>query len=154
MNIQLYKIILNLIVGIFIPIVLKIRWLPNLFEAVFYGKYNYYDFQINSLGEFLKEVYVRGFWLEYVLGIILILLPFQLIKDNFHRKNKSLRFFRKVQILFGILIGWIIVLGTFSNIWIIPWWYNFVYLVYAVIFSLIFTSLLYFLVDRYAEKSK
>lgn len=154
LNIHLFKIIANLIVGIFIPIILKIRWLPNIFEAVFFGKYNYYDFEINSLGEFLKEVYVRDFFLEYSLSIILILLPFQLIKDNYFLKNKRLSFFRKFQILTGILIVWIIILGSFSNVWMTPWWYNFTYLVFAVFFSLVFTTLLYFLVDRYMEKVK
>ncbi len=153
MNFLFRKIIGNLVVGIFVPFLLKIRWLPNVYDAVFYREYKYYDFEFNSLSEFLKEIYWNGFLLEYFLGLLFILLPFQLIKDHYKRKNKPLSFFSKFRVLAGIVISWVIIFGLFSNIWTIPWWHNFIYVAFALFFSLVITTLLYILVDIGGKKS-
>ena len=109
MNILFRKIIGNLVVGILVPFLLKITWLPNVYDAVFYREYKYYDFEFNSLGDFLKEIYWNSFLLDYFLGLLFILLPFQLIKDHYNRKNKPLSFFSQFVLLAGIVIGWAIV---------------------------------------------
>lgn len=141
-------------VGLLAPIYFNIRWLPNVYDAIFNGVYHYYDFQIKSLNEFLYHVYGTLYLAEYAFSVIMVLLPFQLIKDYFFKKKNKLSFFGKWGILAGIMVSWILILGTFSNIWWTPWYYNFIYLAFSLGFGLVFTTLLYFMVDRYVEKNK
>jgi len=147
------KITANLVVGLLAPIFFKIRWLPNVYDALFKGVYKYYDFQIDSLNEFLYHVYGDSYFIDYILSILLFMLPFQATKDYYlSRKKARPAFLRKWLTLTAILFGWIIFWGCFSNIWAYPYYYNLIYLVYALSFGLIFITLLYFTVDRYVEK--
>ncbi|MCL7986760.1 hypothetical protein M8998_02280 [Sphingobacterium sp. lm-10] len=84
----------------------------------------------------------------------MILLPFQLVKDHYTGMGKSLSFGKKVFALSLLISILICLFGSFSNIWTIPWYYNFIYIVYAFGFGLLFTTLLYVMVDRYVEKGK
>lgn len=146
------KIIMNLLIGLLLPIVLKIRWLPNVYDALFKGIYKYYDFRIGSLQEFLYHVYGDSYFVDYVLFLIMFLLPFQLIKDHYFKIGKRLSFYKKI-LLFSLIVCSVIVLwGLFSNIWRYPIHHNLIYLVYALGSGIIFGSLLYFSVDRYVEK--
>ncbi len=153
-NMNFNKIIANLTAGLLMPVILNIRWLPNVYDAVFNGVYRYYDFQIKSFGEFLYHVYGSSYLIEYALSTILVLVPFQLIKDYFFKRKGKLSFLNKWGILTGIMVSWILICGSFSNIWWVPWYHNFIYLAFSVGFGLVFTTPLYFLVDRYTEKNK
>ncbi|RKE55990.1 hypothetical protein [Sphingobacterium detergens] len=146
------KIAGNLLVAMLAPIFFKIGWIPVVFDAVFYNKYKYYDFQIDSLGVFLKHVYLETFIYEYLFAIIIIFLPFQLIKDYLDRKS-SVSFFRKMMLLSCIVAVAILLVGTFSNIWWIPWYENFKYLVFSLGFGVLFSSILDVVIDRHIEKS-
>ncbi len=146
---------MNLLVGLLIPIALKIRWLPNVYDALFKGIYKYYDVRIDSLGEFLRYVYGNSYPIAYVLSIAMLLLPFQLIKDHYSLRMKvRISFLRKWIILSAIVAGWIALWGTVSNIWMIPIFHNVIYLAFAIAFGFIFTSLLYLTVDQYVERDK
>lgn len=146
---------MNLLVGLLIPIALKIRWLPNVYDALFKGIYKYYDVRIDSLGEFLRYVYGNSYPIAYVLSIAMLLLPFQLIKDHYSLRMKvRISFLRKWIILSAIVAGWIALWGTVSNIWMIPIFQNVIYLAFAIAFGFIFTSLLYLTVDQYVERDK
>ena len=131
------------------PIAFKVRWLPNVFDAIFYGDYVYYDFNISSLSEFLNTVYGTGYFVLSLLSIIFILAPFQLIKDYYFRKGIALSFIKRTSILTSIVLSIILCAGLFLNVWAIPWYDNYIYLVFALGFAVFFTTLLYFLIDRY-----
>ncbi|ATL43526.1 hypothetical protein DSC47_10755 [Elizabethkingia miricola] len=146
------KYISNLLIGLLIPLFLKLRWISNVYDAVVYEKYKYYDFQINSLNEFLYNVIGKSYLFDYILGVILILFPFQIIKDRLIYKGKKISFLQKVLLLSGIVMFEILVVGSFSNIWQTPWWSNLVYFIFSLTFGLLFTTLLYFTLDRYIEK--
>jgi hypothetical protein len=153
-NMNFNKIIANITAGLLVPIFLNIRWFPNVYDAVFNGVYRYYDFQIKSLDEFLYHVYGSSYLFEYAFSVIMVLLPFQLIKDYFLKKKGKLSFFGKWGILSAIIVSWILIWGSVSNIWTSPWYHNFIYLAFPLGFGLVFTTLLYFMVDRYVEKNK
>lgn len=149
MNIR--KITGSLLASLLAPIVFLARWLPNVFGAIFYQRYNYYDFHITSLGELLCAVYCQTFLPVALAAFIFIFIPFQITKDHFLRKGRRLTFLGKAGLLSGTVLIVIIVCGLFSNIWMIPWHKNLFYIVFALGFSAFFTTLLYFLVDRHEE---
>lgn len=147
------KVLINTLMSLLIPFFFMIRWLPNIYAGVFHGEYRYYDYRVNSLWELLSYVY--GGW-TYLIGAIVgglvILLPFQLIKDGSEEKGTPLSFIKKWGVLSGIVLGWVLVFGSFSNIWTPPWWYNFIYPVFALVFGFVFNTLLYFGIDRYVKR--
>ncbi len=147
----LTKIIGNLFIGLFIPFLLKLRWLPNLYDAIFLKKYTYYDFNIDTLSEFLYYLYGESYLIEYIFSLILFLIPFQLIKDFFYKKNNRLSLIKKTLILNLVLIICVIIIGIFSNIWFIPWWYNFIYVIYSFFLSIIITVSSHFIIDKHTE---
>src|SRR5690606_3121954 len=125
-----------------------IRWWPNLYEGLFHSVYEYDDFRVQNFWELIDYVY--GGWnylLGAVIGGVMILFPFQVLKDSRYKKGRSLSFKGKWMILSGIVLGWILILGTFSNIWAIPWWYNLVYPIFALVVGLVFNTILYFWID-------
>lgn len=81
------KIIGNLLVGRLLPILAASRWWPNIYNGVVHGKYEYYDFRIETLEELGYEIFGRDFLVDYIIGLVLLLLPFQLIKDYNYKKN-------------------------------------------------------------------
>lgn len=149
----LTKIIGNLFIGLFMPFLLKLRWLPNLYDAIFFKKYVYYDFNINTLSEFLYYLYGESYLIEYIFSVILFLIPFQLIKDFFYKKNSRLSLIKKTIILNLVFIICIIIIGMFSNIWFIPWWCNLIYIIYSFFMSIIITVSSYFIIDKHTEKN-
>ncbi len=142
------KIIMNFLIGLLLPIALSIRWFPHVYNAFFKGIYKYYDFRIESLGEFLYHVYGRTYFIEYFVHLFVLFLPFQLIKDYyFNTKKIRLSFLKKWGVLTSILLVWML-------LWVplrLEYWRFFVF---AIGFGLVFTALLYFTIDRYVEKIK
>ena len=55
MNSLLKKIIGNLVVGIFVPFLLKIRWLPNVYDAIFLRSINIMIFKLVLWVSFSKK---------------------------------------------------------------------------------------------------
>lgn len=146
-NLLMKKIIVNLAVNLTIPFLLKIRWVPNLYDAIINKKYTYYDYHIETLSRFLYYLYGESFIVDYLLFLVFILIPFQLIKD-YYSKKYYLSFIHKCIILMIIIITYIIIIGLFYNIWVAPWWYNFMYLLYSFIFSVIINTFFYFLLEK------
>src|SRR5690606_27534987 len=105
------KITANFFASLLTPIAVSFRWLPNVVEAIFYQRYIYYDFQITSLGEFLCEVYCRLFLPTSVAALVIIFIPFQVIKDYCIRRGWALTFFKKVGLLSGITLVPIVIYG-------------------------------------------
>src|SRR5690606_19616615 len=99
------KIIGNLIIGLIMPILMLGRWFLNTYNAFVHGVYEYYDFHITSLSGYLYEVYGKNYLFSFILAILFLLLPFQLIKDYYYRKRKGpLAFWKKMLILMGIVL--------------------------------------------------
>jgi len=147
------KFIGNILAALLSPIWFLISWIPSVFNAIFYGKYIYYDFHITSLKDYLVTVYGHSYWTS-LFALIFIFIPFQLIKDSYQRKGRKLAFAKKAGLLGIILLLLIVAFGTFSNIWWVPWYKNFLYIIYAAGFGVLFAWLLHILVDRYEEVQK
>lgn len=148
------KILGNIVASLIAPLVFLIRWMPNVLNGVFYGEYEYYDFEISSLGELLHHIYGKGYFGLSFISLVIIFLPFQLIRNHYAKIEEPLSFIKRWIILASILLLLIVLFGTFSNIWAIPWYHNFIYIVYAIGFGLFFTALLHFLIDMHEETSK
>lgn len=142
------KILINILAAIFTPVVMMANWLPNVFNAVFYQRYEYFDFRINSLSEMLYNVYGRTYIPIVVVSLLLVFLPLQLIKNRY-QKNKKLTFLKKWMLLTLIILFWVVFTGTFTNIWGFPLYKNLIYIIYAGGFSLIFTTFFHYTLDRY-----
>lgn len=146
------KILHNLLIGLFIPFILKIRYWQNLIDAIRFNKYVYYDFHFDSLSDFLKEVLFKDYFIIYLFSIFLILLPFQFIKDSYNKwYERTMRIWQKYSVLLAIILFWFILFfrGPITD--------NQTRL-NLVIGILIFTGILcislHFLIDRHEEKLK
>ena len=148
---NLRKIIATLLASLLAPIIGLFRWLPNVAEAILYQRYTYYDFQITSLREFLCLVYCHSFLSISLLALIIFFIPFQITKDYYVKKGRTMSFFEKVGFLSLLMAMVIIIFGSFSNIWIIPWYKNLLYIFFALGFGIFFATLLFFLVDKHEE---
>lgn len=148
------KVVGNLIICFIIPFLLKIRWMPNLYEAIFYKEYRYYDVEINSFSEFFYYIYGETYFIIYSLSFLLFLTPFQFVKDYFYRKGHTLSYLKKVVILMLIIICCILIVGTFSNIWTYPYWHNVIYIIFSIFISVILTTMTYFVIDKHVENQK
>jgi tellurite resistance protein TehA-like permease len=143
------KIGFNIVMGFFVfPLLLQIdQWLSSGTNP------------IRQDGAGLRAMVVAFFgepfyFLNAIVFSILILLPFQLIKDHYYTRGKRLQFPQKV-LYFSILVLILItIFGSFSNIWWVPWYKNMVYVAYAFGLGLICTAILYFTIDQYVEKNK
>ena len=80
------RVTANLLIGLILPFLILGRWLPNTFQAVFFDVYEYYDFRIVSLSQFLSTVY-RHYIFIYIISLLFILLPFQVFKDLYYTKK-------------------------------------------------------------------
>lgn len=144
------KIIVNLIVACLMPILILGRWLPNTFDAIVYGVYKYYDFHITSLSEYLYEVYGRHFMIYFIFPLLFMLIPFQVIKDQYYRKVKRLLIlWKKILILMTIVLleVMLFVRGPIYD------WYV-MYLGVAIGLGVPISIILYFLIDRYVEREQ
>lgn len=99
------KFIGNLFLALVVPFLLMLQHLPAIYVGLVYGKYKYYDFEITSLSEYLSRLFDLTFFvISYVLSLVFILLPFQLIKNRYYRKRgKPLVLWKKMLILIGIV---------------------------------------------------
>ncbi|MDM1551655.1 hypothetical protein [Empedobacter falsenii] len=149
---MILKIVVNLSVAfILFPLLLISKDLENILK----GNYQYYDSYYNSLNEYLYVLlHAQVYPFSSFLFLSFILIPFQLIKDYYYKKRKTLIFLKKVVCFFLILIVFTLILGTFSNIWLVPWWHNLIYIFYSFLVALLFTTILYLLIDRWTEIKK
>lgn len=81
------KLIFNLLIGSIFPILINIRWIPNIYNAIVYERYTYYNVQVESLQELLEYIYEGTYMLVYIVSLLCILLPFQLIKNCAYSKS-------------------------------------------------------------------
>lgn len=141
------KITINIFIAFVVfPFVMRIKY--------------WIDFQINPMEQYnsLYKILIYEFvgkQLYYILSfsfLLLALLPYQLIKDNRLRKGKKDSILHKGLIFTGILCALVVLLGSFSNIWMIPWYKNFLYILFMLFPGFFFAGMLYFLVDKHEER--
>ncbi|WP_164126957.1 hypothetical protein, partial [Sphingobacterium luzhongxinii] len=72
------KIVGNLLIANLVALIAPVRWWPNIYNGFVYGKYEYYDFHIETLGELLYQIYGQTYGFVYIFSLILVLLPFQI----------------------------------------------------------------------------
>uniref|UniRef100_UPI0013DA2C6F hypothetical protein n=1 Tax=Sphingobacterium luzhongxinii TaxID=2654181 RepID=UPI0013DA2C6F len=115
------------------------------------GKYEYYDFHIETLGELLYQIYGQTYGFVYIFSLILVLLPFQIIKSYcYNKNNRALKLWKKCLILFGIMSV------VFAFLFRPPMTEMRERLeLFAILLALgtLFALILYFCVDRYVEQS-
>lgn len=145
----LRKLIVNFLFGfLIIPFFLEIKYWTDFNINIF----THYD----SVWQFLKDEFLLN-PIYYIISFVvfcIILVPFQLIKDFYFKRGRPLSFLNKIFVSSLQVILLIIVFGTFSNIWQIPFYKNFIYLIYAFIFGSFCTTFLYFTIDRFYESRK
>jgi len=144
------KILINLIVAfIFFPIIMiAIKYGDNIVK----GDYQYQDELYPNLKEYILGLLYRLVYpIISVFFLLFVLIPFQIIKDYIRNKNRVISIFGKALIFFGIVLCFFIIVGSFTNIWLSPWWENYVYLLAATVLSVVFTPILYFMIDKYVE---
>lgn len=135
-----------MILGLIMPFLLLGIWFPNTYNAVVYGVYEYYDFHITSLGEYLYEVYGRDYFFILFIGVLFILLPFQVIKDYYYKKKKRpLALWKKM-----LVIMLIVSIGLLSLRSPLSGWYTY-YLAFVIGIGAPVSLMAYFLIDRYVE---
>ena len=145
------KIIANSLIALLLfPALLFYRRFVQLFT----GNYRNYDTVYDTPLEYIKHAIFHPMAYPFVpiLFLLFILLPFQFIKDTYQKKGQKFSFLKKTGLLTVIICALVIFIGTFSNIWKIPWYENFMYIVYITGFSLITETVLYFTVDIYNER--
>lgn len=150
----LRKITLNLLLALLSPIVLHVGALQGVFKALISGKYETNGQRFASFYEYLTSIYDYGvFFLLYFVCLIFLLLPFQLIKDYERKAGRNYTFYRKFLTLFVLFMFYIVMLGCFVlNLFVTdPWYVNLLYPGLAALFSVVFTSLTYFFIDRYEQ---
>jgi|GEM_PF-1139507 len=146
------KITLNLLLALLSPFILHIGALPSIYRALVLGEYENNGRRFASFQEYFASVYDYGvFFLLYFLCLIFLLLPFQLIKDHQKKTGRNYTLYKKFLTLFALFLFYIVMLGCFvMNLFVTdPWYFNLLYPGLAALFSLVFTLLTYFFIDRY-----
>ena|SRR5690606_25426128 len=145
------KIFVNLLAAFVIfPLFLSVKYWKNIVN----GQYRYYDAYYEKLTDYIYVTVIHsiGYPIMPIFVLIFIFLPFQLLKDYYSKQRKRLSILKKILILSILVLGLIVLFGTFSNIWTLPIYKNLIYLVYSLAFGGFFAWLLYALIDRYEER--
>lgn len=138
------KILVNIIVALIgFPLFLSIKYWPNIIK----GQYQYYDGYYDSLYDYIYVVALHpmAYPLAPILFLVFFSLPFQLLKDYCLKKGKTFSFIQKIAALSVVIACIFLLYGGFMRFWFV--------IGYAFCFGLYFTTLLYFLIDRYEEQS-
>lgn len=148
---MLRKIIGNLFAAFVIyPVISMVRSWRDLTKGIYRIEDAYYNTFWDYLQVFLHEI---GFpWLQ-ILFLVIILWPFQYVKDRFARKGKPLAFLVKCLVFMVIMMIWlsVFIINVLSNPFPgearIYFW---------IIFGsgIVFPFILYLLVDLYTEKQE
>lgn len=96
-----------------------------------------------SIPKFLSFLHDTGYPYISIAFLLIILLPFQLIKNYFNKKGKHLSLLSRVGIFSGYFILVIFILWGRDVVSVV--------LFYYLLISVVITTLLYFFVDRYEE---
>ncbi|KFC34146.1 hypothetical protein CMT87_17035 [Elizabethkingia anophelis] len=139
------KILINIFAS-FIVLQLFINF--NYVCSIIKGNYKYFDTTYINIKEYLEvTIFTFGNLIVSILSLILVFLPFQIIKDHYYNKGHKLTFIKKWLIIFALIFIW-------SFIWRGSLIFNILSILIMIATALFFNILLYLLIDKYAEKSK
>lgn len=139
------KILINIFVS-FIVLQLFINF--NYIYNIVKGDYKYFDTTYTNIGEYLSiTVFTFGNLIISILSLFLIFFPFQIFKDYYYNKGSKLSFIKKWGVIFILIFLW-------SLIWRGSLIFNISSILIMTATALFFNILLYFLIDKYVEKSK
>jgi hypothetical protein len=96
-----------------------------------------------SFIEYEKLIFSTTFLLAPMFFLIFVLLPYNIVVIKYKP-----RLVIKMCLFEFILIIVFCMLGTFINVWSYPYWKNIYYLFYFIPYSIVFASVLHFLVDK------
>lgn len=98
------------------------------------------------LGTFLEYEQIMASTTFFILPfgfLVFILLTYNLLITQ-----RKITLLRKIVLFELILILFICIVGTFSNIWMFPHWKNLVYLITSFIYSCFFSILIHIFIDK------
>lgn len=87
------------------------------------------------------------FFLTPMIALFFILLP-NYYALNYLGKRRRLNLLFKIIVLNTVFVLFICLIGTFSNIWVFPYWRNIIWLFYFLPASILLASTLHLLVDQ------
>jgi len=143
------KIIVNTLTAfILLPILSLQRYWGNILS----GNYRIEDAYFETLFAYLRALF-QGLWILSPLFLFFILLPFQLIKDFFHRKNIGLSIPVKC-LVFSLPFAICYFVSFRGYMGYIMRYDIAAFLGPLIVCGILFPVVLYFLVDRYTEKKE
>ena len=146
------KLLMNtLIAFLLFPVVLSVRYWPNIFQGIYRVEDAFYD----SFWDFYKVILHEGLYpFSSIIFLFIILLPFQYIKDYFfEKKRRPLTFFSKC-LVFCMLFGMCYILITGRYFGYMVKYKPFLLYMPILVVGIFFPLILYFTVDRYVERKQ
>lgn len=150
------KIVVNLIAGFVIfPMIIFFKDLALIKELWYFGYGYSYDRNVlyDYVRIFINEYMIEDvFFLGSIFFTLLILVPFQLVKNYYYNRNgKGLRFLKKSLILWGLLS---VVFAFLFRPPMTEVQERIELFVSLLSIASFFTLLLYFTIDRFVEKAR
>ena len=144
------KVVVNLfITTIIAPVLMMSRHWGNFIDGLKSGVYRYEDARYETLWTYLKVI-LSPMWFFCFFFFILILVPFQVIKDwRYGERKKAFSWWVKCLILTGLIGFWMLFMPYFPTP---DWQENLVVVGRILVVSIPVSVLLHFMVDRYTEK--
>ncbi|PZX46869.1 hypothetical protein [Algoriphagus chordae] len=141
------KIIVNLLMAfVLFPILKNFRM---FFDVVILGNEMPYHLAM-SYWVYMKIHIAENFLFLPMAYLILVLIPYNmiLIRNPIDSQLLYRKVWVKILVLTGNHLLLICLLGTFANIWAVPYWQNVYYVGFALLYSIIPASIIHFAVDR------
>ncbi len=136
------KILVNLGVAAIVPTLVDIK---PFYELVLHE-----DMSSEDFWNYVQVYILPGFFFMFTIQILLILLPFQVIKDYYKYTDRAFSFKNKWILL---TINCTIVFGGFLLMGGIPPFQLALYFLLVIgIYSLVMTAILHFTADRYSGR--
>lgn len=115
-----------------------------------YGRHYYY-FEIvghsssysGPFKEYARMIATSVLLVAPILFLLLVLLPYNLII-----MHKNLSYIQKVLVFILIMVIDLCLIGSFSNIWVAPYWKNIYYLIFFIVYGFLFVSIIHLFVDQ------
>lgn len=145
------RILVNILAACLLPLILVAG---DLYDAVTSPqRYQPDEFQIGLLIEYFYDHHWDTSIRMAVLSLMLIFLPFQLIKSFYlSSEKKPISFIRKWIVLSVIISIWFFLAGAIVVFWLTPWYRIPLTIAFPFLIGLIFTTFFHYTLDRYERK--
>lgn len=141
------RVVVNILLAfVLLPILKNIRM---FFDVVILGNEMPYHLAIDYW-RYMEIHIAQNFLFLPLAYLIIVLIPYNLIllKDPINPKLLFRSLWVKILFLTGNHILLICLLGTFANIWAVPYWQNVYYVGFALLYSSIMATIIHFAVDK------